>query len=79
MEIIYNIPKITEKQMAQQVGFPDSTIRRYRDQINMPSPYNRKSTERKKMNSQDGSITVKRGKSEIFSGKELIDEAFIKN
>ena len=49
------------EQIAQQLGYLDSTIERYRDQIKMPSPYYGKNTERKKMRSQDGFITVRGG------------------
>ena len=46
----------------------------------MPSPFNRKTTERKKLSSQNGSITVKGGSCETenvtSSGEELIDKAF---
>ena len=49
----------------------------------MPSPYKIKTTQRKKVSSQDGSITLKGGKYEtenvIFSGKEIFDKASDKN
>ena len=73
-------PKLTQKQISLQLCFSCSTFRRYRDQTNMPSPFNRKTTERKKLSSQIGSITVKGGICEIenvtSSGEELIDKAF---
>ena len=59
-----NSPKLTQKEIAQQLGFSDSTIRRYRDKINMPSAYRRKSTERNKISSQDGPIIVRGGNCE---------------
>ena len=41
MEIKSNEPKIIQKQICNQLGFSDSTIRRYRDGIQMDSPYSR--------------------------------------
>ena len=40
MEIKSNEPKLTQKQISNQLVFSDSTIKRYRDDINMDSPYN---------------------------------------
>ena len=37
-----NEPKMTQKQICNQLGYSDSTIKRYRDDINMDSPYNKK-------------------------------------
>ena len=34
--------KITQKQISKQLEFSDSTIKRYRDDIYMNSPYKRK-------------------------------------
>ena len=42
MEIKSNEPRLTQKQISNQIGFSDSNIKRYRDDINMDSPYNRK-------------------------------------
>ena len=39
MEEKYNNPKLTQKQICNQLGFTDRTIRRYRDDIKMDSPY----------------------------------------
>ena len=39
MESKPNIPKLPQKQTAQQLVYSNSTIKRYRDQINQPSPY----------------------------------------
>ena len=58
MGIKFDIPKLTQKRLAQQLGFLNSTIKRYRDQLNMPSPCNRKITGRKKVISQNGSLDV---------------------
>ena len=48
MEIRSNNPRLTQKQFCNQVGFSDSTIKRYRDDINMDSPYNRNNNKKKK-------------------------------
>ena len=83
LEIKSNYPKLTQKQEAQQIGYSDSASEGYRDQINNPSPFKRKTTKRKKMNSQDGSTTIKGEKCETeienISGKKLIDKTFKKN
>ena len=52
-DIETNFPKRKQKQTEQQLGYSDSTIRRCRDQINMPGPYNRKIAKTKKMCCQD--------------------------
>ena len=82
-EIKSNHLKLTQKQIAQQLGFSNSTIKIYGDQINMPSPCNKKNTKREKMSWQDGSISVKGGicesENDFFSVNDLIDKAFNKN
>ena len=42
MNIKSNEPKLTQKGLSKQLGFSDSTIKRYRDDIIMDSPYNRR-------------------------------------
>ena len=37
MEIESINPKITKKQIAENLGYSDSTIKRYRDLLNKPS------------------------------------------
>ena len=39
MEEKYNNPKLTQKQICNQLEFTDRTIRRYRDDIKTDSPY----------------------------------------
>ena len=39
-------PKL-KKRVSKQLGFTDSTIKRYRDDFNMDSPYNRKKFKKK--------------------------------
>ena len=48
MEIRSINPRLTQKQICNQLGFSDSTIKRYRDDINMVSPYNRNNYKKKK-------------------------------
>ena len=43
----FNEPKLPQKQICNHLGFFDSTIKRYRDDIPMDSPYNGKNTGRK--------------------------------
>ena len=56
MEIKSNEPKLTQKQICNQLGKSDSTIKRYRDDIQMGSPYIRKKN-RKKNNKPNITIT----------------------
>ena len=50
MEEKYNNPRLTQKEICNQLGVTDRTIRRYRDDIKMDSPYriNNKKTPKKK-------------------------------
>ena len=48
MKIKSNEPKLTQKQICNQLGFSDSTIKRYRDDISMDSPF-KKNKFRKKI------------------------------
>ena len=48
MEIRSNNPRMTQKQICYQLGTSDSTIKRYRNDNNMDSPYNRNNHKRKK-------------------------------
>ena len=41
MEIKSNEHRLTQKEICNQLGFSDSTTKRYRDDILMDSPYNR--------------------------------------
>ena len=51
MEEKYNNPRLTQKEICNQLGVTDRTIRRYRDDIKMDSPYriNNKKTPKKKL------------------------------
>ena len=41
MKIKSNEPKLTHKEISKQLDFSDTTIKRYRDDIKIDSPYNR--------------------------------------
>ena len=47
MEEKFNNPRLTQKQICKQLGFSDSTIKRYRDDIKMDSPYRRNNPKKK--------------------------------
>ena len=83
IEVKSNFPNLPRKSIAQHLGDSGSTIKEYRGPTKRPSTYIRKTSKRKKMRYQDGSITIKGGNCEIdnefFSGKEIIDKAFNKN
>ena len=59
MEIKCKNSKLPQKQIVQQLCSSDSTStsKKCRDQTNMPSSYNRKNNEGKKLSSQGGSVT----------------------
>ena len=40
MELKSKEPKLTQEEISKHLGFSDSTIKRYRDDIKMDSPYN---------------------------------------
>ena len=48
IEIESNEPGLTQKQICNQLGYSDSTIERYRDDISMDSPCNRNKYRKKK-------------------------------
>ena len=50
MEEKYNNPKLTQKEICNQIGFSDRAIRRYRDDIKMDSPYRMNNNKKKKPN-----------------------------
>ena len=81
MEIRSNNPRMTQKQICNQLGTFDSTIKRYRNDINMDSPYNRNNYKRKKpTKSIDTTTTTENIKTVIDeSNKNKIIEKRIKN
>ena len=79
MEIRSNDPRMTQKQICNQLGTSDSTIKRYRNDINMDSPYNRNNYKRKKTK-KTPDITTENNKTAIDeSSKNKIIEKRIKN
>ena len=48
MEAKYDNPKLTQKEICNQLGFSDRAIRRYRDDIKMDSPYRSGNNKKKK-------------------------------
>ena len=56
MEMQSNEPKLTQKYNSKQLGYSDSTIERYRDDIQMDSPHIRNKS-RKTINNSNTSIS----------------------
>ena len=87
MEEKYNNPKLTQKEFCNQLGFTDRTIRRYRDDIKMDSPYrinNHKkrkpkqspsstTTENISKNENTKSIPNKKSKNNVMKGGNISD------
>ena len=86
MEEKYNNPKLTQKQICNQLGFTDRTLRRYRDDIKMDSPYRinnhkkktpkRKSSTVTEVHSKNENIkptTSKRSKNNVINGGNISD------
>ena len=63
MEIKSHETKLTQKQICNQLRFSDSTIRRYRDDINVHSPY--------KWNNYKKRTTKRKTKTNINSTQKL--------
>ena len=73
MEEKYNNPKLTQKQICNQLIFTDRTIRRYRDDIKMDSPYRIKNHKKKKPKQSPDTKTENISKNE--NTKSVIDES----
>ena len=73
MEEKYNNPKLTQKEICNQLGFTDRTIKQYRDDIKMDSPYRIINT--KKKNPRQKSSTVTENISKKENTKSVIDES----
>ena len=82
-----NSPKTTQKHIAKQVGLPDSTIERYRNDLKLNSLNNRNKTRKNSQKFSSTTFNIKAGKydnknykniikNEIYSVKDPIDEAF---
>ena len=79
MEIRSNNPRMTQKQICNQLGTSDSTIKRYRNDINMDSPYNRNNYKKRKFK-KSSDDTIENNKTAIDeSSKNKIIEKRIKN
>ena len=76
MEIKSKEPKLTQKQICNQLGYSDSTNKRYRDDISMDSPHNR-NIYRKKNNKTKTTLTHKPNensrKNEVTKNYKKID------
>ena len=81
MEEKNNNPKLTQKQICKKLGFSDSTIKRYRDDIQMDSPYRRINLKKKNNNKSNTSIPQPQPQSQTTneSNNNNIIEKRIKN
>ena len=80
MEIRSNKPRMTQKQICNQLGTSDSTIKRYRNDINMDSPYRINNNNKNKKPKKISDITTENNKTVIDeSSKNKIIEKRIKN
>ena len=84
MEEKYNNPKLTQKEICNQLGFTDRTIRRYRDDIKMDSPYRINNHKKKTPKQKPSTVTEHHSKNENIkstneSSKKKIIEKRIKN
>ena len=85
MEMKYNNPKLTQKEICNQLGFSDRSIRRYRDDINMNSPYrtnkNKKRKPKQSPDTKTESISKNENTESVIdkSSKNKIIEKRIKN
>ena len=48
MEIKFIEPRLTQEEISKQLGYSDSTVKRYRDDIQMDTPYKRDKYREKK-------------------------------
>ena len=64
MEEKYKNPKLTQKQICNQLGFTDRTIRRYRDDIKMDSPYRISNPKKKTPKQKSSTVTEDHSKNE---------------
>ena len=90
MEEKFNNPRLTQKQICKQLGFSNSTTKRYRDDIKMDSPYRRNNQKKKKpkqspdtttenisKNENTKSVTNKRSKNNVIKGGNVSDVELI--
>ena len=57
MEEKYNNPKLTQKEICNQLGVTDRTFRRYRDDIKMDSPYRINNLQKKTPKQKPSTVT----------------------
>ena len=84
MEIKSNNPRMTQNQTCKQLGTSDSAIKRYRDHIQMDSPYNRNNYKKKSHKQKPLTVTGDHSKNTNIettneSNKNKIIEKCIKN
>ena len=84
MEEKYNNPRLTQKEICNQLGVTDRTIRRYRDDIKMDSPYRINNHKKKTPRQKPSTVTEDHSKNENIkstdeSSKNKIIEKRIKN
>ena len=79
MEIRSNNPRMTQKQICNQLGFSDSTIKRYRDDIQMDSPYNRYNNKKNKTKQKPDTTISQSQQSTNETNRNKIIEKRIKN
>ena len=73
MEIRSNNPRMTQKEICNKIGRSDSTIKRYRNDIDMDSPYKRNNYKKKKPKRSPNTTTENMNKNK--STKSVIDES----
>ena len=64
MENKSNNPKLTQKEISKQLGFSDNTIKQYRDEIHMKSPYNRSNYKKRATKQKPNTITGDQSKNQ---------------
>ena len=64
MEEKYNNPKLTQNEICNQLGFTDRTIRRYRHDIKMESPYRINNHKKKSLKQKASTVTEVQSKNE---------------
>ena len=79
MEEKYNNPKLTQKQICNQLGVTDRTIRRFRNDIKMDSPYRINNHKKKTPRQKTPTVAEDHSKNENESSKNKIIEKRIKN
>ena len=70
MEEKFNNPNLTQKEICKRLGFSDSTIKRYRGDIQMNSPYRRKNNKKKTPKQNPTHITESISKNESSKNKK---------